>query len=90
MLEVEACDIGFRSVEIVEGQLRLNGAPLVIRGVNKHEHHPVTGHYETLEDVERDLVLMKRHNFNAVRCSHYPHQAGFYRLCNRLGLLRCR
>ena len=86
VLEVEACDIGFRSVEIVEGQLCLNGAPLVIRGVNKHEHHPATGHYETLEDVERDLVLMKRHNFNAVRCSHYPHQAGFYRLCNRLGL----
>ena len=86
VVEVEACDVGFRCVAIIEGQLCLNGAPLLIRGVNKHEHHPVTGHHESLQDVERDLVLMKQYNFNAVRCSHYPHQAGFYRLCNRLGL----
>ena len=86
VVEVEACDVGFRSVAIIEGQLCLNGAPLLLRGVNKHEHHPATGHHESLQDVERDLVLMKRHNFNAVRCSHYPHQTGFYRLCNRLGL----
>ena len=86
VVEVEACDVGFRSVAIIDGQLCLNGVPLVIRGVNKHEHHPATGHYETLEDVERDLTLMKQYNFNAVRCYHYPHQAGFYRLCNRLGL----
>ena len=86
VVEVEACDVGFRSVAIIDGQLCLNGRPLTIRGVNKHEHHPTTGHYETLEDVERDLQLMKRYNFNAVRCSHYPHQAGLYRLCNRLGL----
>jgi beta-galactosidase len=86
VVEVEACDVGFRSVAIIEGQLCLNGRPLLIRGVNKHEHHPATGHHESLQDVERDLVLMKQNNFNAVRCSHYPHQAGFYRLCDRLGL----
>lgn len=86
VVDAEACDVGFRNVDIISGQLCLNGKPLMIRGVNKHEHDPITGHYESLLQVEQDLKLMKRNNFNAVRCSHYPHQRGFYRLCNRLGL----
>ena len=85
-IEVEGFHVGFRKVEITDGQLCLNGKPLLIRGVNKHEHDPKTGHTESLELVERDLRLMKQHNFNAVRCSHYPHQPGFYDLCDRLGL----
>jgi beta-galactosidase len=85
-LETEACDVGFRKVEIIDGTLRVNGEILLIRGVNKHEHDPAHGHAESLESVERDLKLMKQHNFNAVRCSHYPHQPGFYRLCDRLGM----
>lgn len=85
-IETEAFDIGFRSVEILSGQLCINGAPILVRGVNKHEHDPAYGHWESLEAVERDLRLMKQNNFNAVRCSHYPHQPGFYRLCNRLGM----
>ena len=85
-IETEAFDIGFRSVEIKAGQLCVNGKPITVRGVNKHEHDPEHGHWESLEAVENDLRLMKQHNFNAVRCSHYPHQAGFYRLCNRLGM----
>ena len=85
-LECEANDVGFRSVEITDGQLLLNGKPLLIRGVNKHEHHPETGHTESLAQVEADIRLMKQHNFNAIRCSHYPHQPGFYDLCNRLGM----
>ncbi|MFA0232063.1 glycoside hydrolase family 2 TIM barrel-domain containing protein, partial [Vibrio sp. 10N.261.45.A7] len=64
----------------------INGQALMIRGVNKHEHDPTTGHAESLERVEQDLKLMKQHNFNAVRCSHYPNQPGFYSLCDRLGL----
>ena len=48
----------------------LNGKPLLIRGVNKHEHHPETGHTESLAQVEADIRLMKQHNFNAIRCSH--------------------
>ncbi len=84
--ETEAYDVGFRCVEIIDSQLCLNGRPLLICGVNKHEHDPERGHAETLESVERDLKLMKQHNFNAVRCSHYPHQPGFYRLCDQLGL----
>ena len=85
-IETEAYDVGFRSVEIISGQLCVNGQPLLVRGVNKHEHDPATGHAESLALVEQDLRLMKQHNFNAVRCSHYPHQPGFYRLCDRLGL----
>ena len=85
-LEIEAYYVGFRNIEIIGGLLCLNGKPLLIRGVNKHEHDPVRGHTESLELVERDLRLMKQHNFNAVRCCHYPHQPGFYDLCDRLGL----
>ena len=85
-LETEAHSIGFRSVAIEHGQLMVNGKPVMIRGVNKHEHDPVRGHAETLASVERDILLMKQHNFNAIRCSHYPHQSGFYELCDRLGM----
>ena len=86
LLESEAANIGFRTVEITQGQLLLNGKPLLIRGVNKHEHHPETGHYESMVQVEEDIRLMQQHNFNAIRCSHYPHQTGFYDLCDRLGM----
>ena len=85
-IESEAYDVGFRIVEIKNGLLQLNGKPLMIRGVNKHEHNPATGHFETVEDVREHLILMKQHNFNAVRCSHYPHQPALYQLCDRLGL----
>ena len=85
-IESEAYSVGFRKIEIRQGQLLLNGQALLIRGVNKHEHDPASGHTESLERVERHLVLMKQNNFNAVRCSHYPHQPGFYDLCDRLGL----
>ena len=85
-VECEASDIGFRLVEITDGQLLLNGKSLLIRGVNKHEHHPETGHTESLAQVEADIRMMKQHNFNSIRCSHYPHQPGFYDLCDRLGM----
>lgn len=85
-VEFEAYDVGFREVEVESGTLRLNGKPLIVRGVNRHEHDPLTGHALTPESIERDLVLMKQNNFNAVRCSHYPNQPAFYRLCDRLGL----
>ena len=84
--ETEAYDVGFRKVEIKNGLLTLNGSPLMIRGVNKHEHNPATGHFETVEDVREHLLLIKQSNFNAVRCSHYPHQPAFYQLCDELGL----
>ena len=85
-VESEGCDVGFRTVEIAHGQLMVNGRAVLIRGVNKHEHHPRRGHTETLDELIHDVCLMKQHNFNAIRCSHYPHQEALYDVCNRLGM----
>ncbi|MDL5385184.1 beta-galactosidase [Aeromonas hydrophila] len=85
-IESEAYDVGFRAVEIRGGLLRVNGQPLLIRGANRHEHDAASGHVVTPAAIEQDLLLMKRHNFNAVRCSHYPNHPELYRLCDRLGL----
>ncbi len=85
-LEAEAYDVGFRDIEVKNGLLRLNGKPLLIRGVNRHEHHPAHGQVMDAETMRRDIVLMKQHNFNAVRCSHYPNHPLWYRLCDQYGL----
>jgi len=85
-LEVEGCDVGFRRVEISNGLLKLNGKPLLIRGVNRHEHHPENGQVMDEATMRRDIELMKQHNFNAVRCSHYPNHPLWYTLCDRYGL----
>ncbi|MEG0008699.1 MAG: beta-galactosidase [Aeromonas sp.] len=85
-IESEAYDVGFRAVEIRGGLLRVNGQPLLIRGANRHEHDPALGHVVTPAAMVQDLLLMKRNNFNAVRCSHYPNHPDFYALCDRLGL----
>ncbi|MGY6029572.1 beta-galactosidase [Phytobacter sp. AG2a] len=86
LLEAEAWDIGFRRVEIDNGLLKLNGKPLLIRGVNRHEHHHQRGQVVTEEDMVQDILLMKQNNFNATRCSHYPNAPRWYELCNRYGL----
>ena len=85
-IEAEAWDIGYRRVEIKNGLLLLNGKPLLIRGVNRHEHHHLRGQVVTEEDMVQDILLMKQNNFNAVRCSHYPNTPRWYELCNRYGL----
>lgn len=79
-------DIGFRRVEISQGQLLLNGVRVILRGVNRHEFSPDRGRAISFERTEKDLLLMKRHHINAVRCSHYPNNPFFYELCDRLGL----
>lgn len=86
LLEVEAYDVGFRKIEIHQGLLKLNGKPLLIRGTNRHEHHPEHGQVMDEATMIRDITLMKQHNFNAVRCSHYPNHPLWYRLCDRFGL----
>lgn len=88
-LESEAYHVGFRKVEITDGQLKLNGRPLLIRGVNRHEHHPELGHVMTEEDMIRDICLMKQYNFNAVRTAHYPNHPRWYELCDQYGLYVC-
>lgn len=84
--EATAQWIGFRSVEIRDRDLLLNGERVLIRGVNRHDHHPDTGKTLTREDMERDVVLMKRFGFNAVRCAHYPNDPAFLDLCDEYGL----
>ena len=86
LLEAEAWDIGFRRIEIADGLLRLNGKPLLIRGVNRHEHHHLRGQVVTEADMVQDILLMKQNNFNAVRCSHYPNHPLWYTLCDHYGL----
>lgn len=78
-------EIGFRSAEIKDGQFLLNGQPVYLKGVNLHEHHPVTGHVMDREMLIQDLTLMKQHNINAIRTSHYPQPGYFYDLCDQFG-----
>jgi len=72
IIEIISDKVGFRTVEIANSQLLVNGQPIYIRGVDRHETHPHTGHVITKELMLQDLQLMKQHNINAVRSSHYP------------------
>ena len=86
ILQVVHRKIGFRSVEIKKGQMLVNGKAILIKGTNRHEHDPVTGHVVTRESMINDIKLMKQHNFNAVRTSHYPDDPLWYELCDAYGL----
>jgi beta-galactosidase len=86
VVEVLTSKVGFRTSEIKNGQLLVNGVPILLKGVNRHEHDPVTGHYVTTESMVADILLMKRHNINAVRTSHYPDTPEWYELTDRFGL----
>ena len=77
---------GFRTVAVVDGVLTLNGAPLVLRGVNRHEFAPTDGRAVTRETMLADVLAMKRHHVNAVRTSHYPPHPHFLDLCDEHGL----
>jgi beta-galactosidase len=77
---------GFRHIEIRDRNLLINGQRVIFQGVNRHDHHPVRGKAVTLEDMRADVVAMKLHNVNAVRCSHYPSDPRFYDLCDEYGL----
>ena len=78
--------IGFRTVEILNKQLCVNGVPISIRGVNRHEHDMHTCRVITKESMLEDIKLMKQFNINAVRTSHYPNQEEWYDLCDQYGL----
>ncbi|MCL1075955.1 glycoside hydrolase family 2 TIM barrel-domain containing protein [Shewanella dokdonensis] len=77
---------GFREVKIAHGQLLVNGQPIIIKGVNRHEHDPVTGHTISHESMLTDITLMKQFNINTVRSSHYPNDPYWYELCDKYGL----
>lgn len=84
--EAVSCAVGFREVEIRNGRLCVNGVPIHIKGVNRHEHDPDTGRFVTPESMLRDIRLMKQYNINAVRTSHYPDDPKWYELCDQYGI----
>ncbi|MGB5808989.1 MAG: glycoside hydrolase family 2 TIM barrel-domain containing protein [Polyangiales bacterium] len=84
--ELISQQVGFRRVAIEDGQLQVNGKPILVRGVNRHEHNPDTGHYVTEEDMLTDLRLLKQYGFNAVRPGHYPLTPRWYELANEYGI----
>ena len=86
VVDREAYQVGFRVVAISDGQLKVNGEALLIRGVNRHEHHPEKGHAVSRDDMLVDIKLLKQNNFNAVRTAHYPNHPLWYELCDEYGL----
>ncbi|MFF0731300.1 glycoside hydrolase family 2 TIM barrel-domain containing protein [Streptomyces chartreusis] len=78
--------IGFRDVEVVGRDLLVNGERVFVRGVNRHDFHPLTGRTVSYDDMRADLVLLKRFGFNAVRTAHYPNDPALYDLADELGL----
>ena len=78
-------EVGFRNIRIENGQLLVNGVPVTIRGVDRHEHDPQTGHVAD-NRIKEDILLMKANNINTIRTSHYPNSPELYRLCDYYGL----
>ena len=85
--EVIRHPFGFRTVDVrgSGGIFTVNGRPVKLYGVNRHDAHPDLGYVVNEENIERELLMMKRHNVNAIRTAHYPNDARFYALCDRLG-----
>lgn len=77
--------VGFRKVELKKGLITVNGVPILFRGVNRHDHHPLHGRAVPLDYMRRDLILMKQHNINALRTSHYPPHPKLLEMTNELG-----
>ena len=84
--EVSMLQIGFRDVEIKDGQLLVNGQPVLIKGANRHEMNPYKGYVVSEADMIQDIMIMKQLNINAVRTCHYPNDPLWYSLCDRYGL----
>lgn len=85
-LEATSTCIGFRSIEIRDRQLLINGKPVLIKGVNRHDHDPDHGKTVSHERMMQDIRLLKQFNFNAVRTSHYPNDPAWYDLCDQFGI----
>ncbi|WNH09882.1 glycoside hydrolase family 2 TIM barrel-domain containing protein [Thalassobellus suaedae] len=85
-IEATSIKIGFRTTEIRGGQLLVNGKPILLKGVNRHEHDPDYGHVVNEKDMLADIRMMKQFNINAVRTSHYPNDPLWYKLCDKYGL----
>lgn len=79
--------IGFRTIEIKDKAVCFNGEKIKFRGVNRHDFHPETGFAVSAKQIKADLTLMKQHNFNAIRSSHYPNAPYFYQMCDQYGFM---
>lgn len=86
VIEATSAKVGFRSVEIKNARLMVNGKPIEVHGVNLHEHHEVTGHAVDRETMLKDIRVMKQNNVNAIRTCHYPQTPMMYELCDEYGL----
>ena len=86
VLQSESTRVGFRDVTVSQGLLKVNHCPILVKGVNYHEHDPVLGHTIPSQLLESDIILMKRNNFNSIRTSHYPQASWFYELCTLYGM----
>lgn len=85
-VEATSVPIGFRTSEIKNGQLLVNGKPILLKGVNRHEHDPIYGHVISEETMIQDIQLFKKFNVNAVRTCHYPNDPRWYALCDKYGI----
>lgn len=83
--EVILMKVGFRKIEIKDSVILINGRAVKFKGVNRHDSHPELGHTVPLYHMKNDLILMKRHNINAIRTSHYPNDPRFLELCDEFG-----
>ena len=86
VVEAQRCKTGFREVEVRDNQLWVNGVPVKLKGVNRHEHDPDRGRAVTVERMHQDLRIFKQNNINTVRTSHYPDQPVWYDLCDEYGI----
>src|SRR5262249_41066184 len=86
VVEATRCRVGFRRVEVRGAELLINGRAVLLKGVNRHEHDDVRGKAITREAMLADIRLIKQHNLNAVRTSHYPNDPAWYDLCDEYGL----
>lgn len=86
IMETEGCKVGFRNVEIKNGNLCINGQKIYVKGTNMHEHNEVTGHVLDRATMIKDITLMKQFNINTVRTSHYPQPELWYELCDQYGM----
>ncbi len=84
--ESRSCKVGFRDIRIQDGVFLVNGKPVKLYGVNRHDHSETGGKTVTRDDMLKDVLLMKQHNLNAVRTCHYPNDPYFYELCDKYGL----
>ena len=85
--EVIVDRIGFRTIEIKDKVVYFNGEKIKFRGVNRHDSDPETGFVIDVRQIKKDLMLMKQHNFNAIRSSHYPNAPYFYQMCDEYGFM---